>query len=155
MLSCHTCLPTLFSPKNILSLISFILSMFGHCWRFLISQSNLNFWVGYGRNLRPWWTRPPRSCQPLCKTLARFLKQTSFQSHWMSGKRPKKQCDHEDSSTWKPFSTVIRASEKNIIWKRADSAPDSDSVCKKWIDQIKRIFIKIEHETTGNHVGFY
>ena len=74
MLSCHTCLPTLFSPKNILSLIFFILSMFGHCWRFGISQSNLNFWVGYGRNLRPWWTRPPRSCQSLCKTLARFFK---------------------------------------------------------------------------------
>ena len=118
MLSCHTCLPTVFSPKNILYLISFILSMFGHCWRFLISQSNLNFWVGYGRNLWPWWTRPPRSCHSLCKTLARFLKTNQFSKSLNFRKTPRKQCDHEDFSTWKPFSTVIRASEKKTSYEK-------------------------------------
>ena len=81
--------------------------MFGHCWRFGISQSNLNFWVGYGRNLRPWWTRPPRSCQSLCKTLARFLKTNQFSKSLNFRKTPRKQCDHEDSSTWKHVKTIF------------------------------------------------
>ena len=98
MPSCHTCPPTLFSRKNILSLISLILSMIGNRWQFLISQwFNLNAIDSAICDLTGPWSSKVANCgmQASQKVVNLFVKrlqglktQMIFQNHGISGNRP-------------------------------------------------------------------